>query len=88
MLVKWKDMTAAQRVEAVGLRPKWHTSDFPKFAFYIKADGHVSRRGGHHELTKEAYDAEMAKFNTPPSDKGGLTKWKPGVTFHFDRSPH
>lgn len=83
--VKWKDMTPAQRVEATKLRPHLHMSDFPRFAYWIKPDGHVSRRGGHHELTEEAYNAEIAKYYGPPDDKGGLTKWKPGVIFHFSR---
>lgn len=85
-LVLWKDMTPAQRVEAIKLRPKWHMSDFPNFEFWIKADGHVSRRGGHHRLTEEAYQRAKANMEAPPRSKGDLSNWKPGTTFHFDRS--
>lgn len=82
----WKDMTPAQRLEAIKLRPQWHMSDFPNFAFWIKADGHVSQRGGHHQLTEKAYQRAITNLNAAPRSKGDLAEWKPGVTFHFDNS--
>jgi len=85
-LVLWKHLTPAQRLEAIALRPKWHLSDFSNFAFWIRPDGHVSRRGGHHALTEEAYQRAKANLDAPVRSKGDLAEWKPGVTFHFDRT--
>lgn len=84
-LVIWSEMTDAQRLEAIALRPKWHTADFPNFEFWIKSDGHVSRRGGHHRLTEEAYQRAKANFSASPRSNGDLAAWKPGTTFHFSR---
>ena len=85
--VEFKKLTPAQRVEAVKLRPRWHMADFKNFAFWVKADGHLSRRGGHHELLEGAYQAIIKRYEAPPRNKGDLAEWKPGVTFHFDRYP-
>ena len=82
--VEWKKLMVAQRLEATKLRPKWHLSDFKNFAFWVKPDGHLSRRGGHHEMTKGAYDRIMARYAKLDRVKGDLADWKPGVTFHFD----
>jgi hypothetical protein len=86
-LVIWKEMTDAQRLEAIALRPKWHTSDFPNFAFWIRPDGHVSKRGGHHQLTEEAYQRAKANLDNPlraaSRSADDLANWKPGTTFHL-----
>lgn len=82
--VEWKQMTPAQRQEAVKLRPNWHPLDFKNFAFWIKADTHVSRRGGHHELTEGAYQAILDRYTKPDrSSSSDLSDWKLGTTFHF-----
>jgi hypothetical protein len=55
--------------------------------FFVTFAGHVSRRLGHHRLTKIAID-EMIKaykaINEAPS-KGDLNTWKPGHGFTFIR---
>ena len=85
MLVPYLKLTSAQRIEAVALRPKWHLRDFKNFAFWVKPDGHVSRRGGHHELLEGAYQSILARYAKPVRTKGDLSEWKPGVTFHFSK---
>lgn len=82
--VTWKAMSTAQRVEATRLRPNWRLDDFKDFAFWIKPDGHVSRRGGHHEMVEDAFQRIMERYTAEPRTKGDLGDWKPGVTFHFD----
>ncbi len=81
-LVPWKSMTAAQRVEAIGLRPRWHLSDFPNFEFWIKADGHVSRRGGHHSISEAAHREFMKKFEGIRQHPDEPSAFR-GETFHF-----
>lgn len=61
-LVEWKDMTEVQRSEAIELRPRWESEVFPNFAFWIKPDGSVSRRFGHHSLTEEAFQRQIKKL--------------------------
>jgi hypothetical protein len=47
-------LTKPQRVQAIELRRGWRPSEFARTAFWVCADGHVSRRNGHHQLTDEA----------------------------------
>jgi hypothetical protein len=87
MFVEWKRLTAAQKLEVVRLRPRWHMSDFKDFVFWVKPDGHLSRRGGHQQMTKDGYNRKMARYAGVPRSKGDLAEWKPGVIFHFNREP-
>lgn len=83
--VEWKRLTAAQKIEATQLRPRWHLTDFKDFAFWVKADGHLSRRGGHHEMTEGAYKRIVGRFSAPPRTKGDLAEWTGSPTFHLNR---
>jgi hypothetical protein len=84
-LIPFAKLTTSQRIEAVALRPKWHLSEFKNFAFWVKVDGHIWRRGGHHQLLEGAYQSIMARYGRAPRSKGDLSDWKPGVTFHFSK---
>lgn len=85
--VRFDQMDALQQAEARALRPHWRAADLPNFEFWVKADGHLSRRGGHHQMTGQAYQAILKKHvGTEPRSKGDLRDFKPGVTFHFDNS--
>jgi hypothetical protein len=84
----WANMTSTQRVEAVRLRPAWHLSDFYRWDFFIRKDGHVSERrgGGAHRLSDESCDRLIRDgIGGPVRSKGDNREWKPGVTFHFGR---
>lgn len=83
--IAFNKLTTAQRLEAVKLRPKWHLTDFKNFAFWVRPNGHLSRRGGHHELLEGAYQSIMSRYGKPARSKGDLSDWKPGVTFHFSK---
>jgi hypothetical protein len=85
--VRFDRMDASQQAEARALRPRLPAAEFANFEFWVKADGHLSRRGGHHQITEEAYQAILKKHvGTEPRTKGDLRDFKPGVTFHFDNS--
>ena len=86
MWVDWKQMTLTQKKEAIDLRPTFHPSDFGKFEFWIKPDGHVSKRrgGGSHRITDAEINLQIAKYKGEVRSKGDNRDWKPGVTFHFD----
>lgn len=83
--VPFNDLPLALKAEVAALRPKLKPDELPRFEFWIKPDGHVSRRGGHHQLTKEAGEEIDRFLKAEPRSKGDLKEWKPGVTFHFDR---
>lgn len=82
----WAKMTDAQRLEAIKLRPQWHMSEFPRFDFYIRKDGHLSLApgGGSHSLSDESCAEELRKLGGAIRSKGDNREWKPGVTFHFN----
>jgi len=69
-------------MEAVKLRPRWPLNRFKDFEFWIKEDGHVSQRGGHHSLTEEAYQAFIKKFEGYEQKPDEPHAFK-GETFHF-----
>ena len=83
--INWTDMTPTQKLEATKSRPHWHISDFPKFDFWVRKDGHVSQRkgGGSHQLSDASANEILAKYRNPIRSKGDLREWKPGITFHF-----
>lgn len=84
--IEFTELTTAQRLEAIHLRPAWHLSNFRKFQFWIKPDGHVSHRKGHHQIGAEGdamIDAMLEGDDV--RSKGDNREWKPGVTYHFIR---
>ena len=52
--VPFTKLTAEQAAQAKQLRPHWNESQLHRFAFWITQSGRVSRKPGHHQLTKEA----------------------------------
>lgn len=82
--VPFDNLSTGQKSEVIAVRLKWPLADLSRCEFWIKPDGHMSRKLGHHRLTKEANKAIYAKFKDEPRSKGDLLDWKPGVTFHFD----
>lgn len=87
--VDWSKMTDKQRLEAIHMRPAWHLSDFRRFEFYVKKDGHVSRRrgGGSHQLSERGSKEILRGIaGEDVRSKGDNREWKPGVTFHFDKT--
>jgi hypothetical protein len=81
--VDFRDLTGLQRIEARSLRPKWKGADFLRMSFWVKPDGKISRRAGHHQLVDfEARKIEgrmkRAWDQTPEMSR----KWK-SATFHF-----
>jgi hypothetical protein len=89
---RWRDfelLTTAQQAEAISLRPKWSAEEFIRFKFWVKADGHVSRRAGHHQLTRTAGAAIDAMLSGKSvRSKGDLAGFKSAV-FHLapERKP-
>ena len=81
--VDYEKLTIAQRVEVEHLPWLDVSHARRRFAFWIKPDGHVSRRSGHKQLTA----AEGAKIDAMLRDKAPVSRtatenWKPGTTFH------
>jgi hypothetical protein len=87
--VNFAYLSADQQDEARLRRPKWHPSEFPRFKFWVRADGHVSEKPGHHQLTAAEIKRMMTELGEPldPPGKGSLREWKPGVTFSLDAPP-
>lgn len=87
MFVDFVRLTTSQQSQARRLRPKWASDAFPRFAFWIRPNGMVSRRFGHHQLTKaegEKLDAMLRDDWRPPS-KMATEGWKPGTKFHVGK---
>ena len=89
--VNYADLTATQKREAILLRPKLAATDFPRFMFWVKPDGHISRKAGHHRLT-EAEGRAIENFLNPTNDRLGppgkgliRDEWKPGAEFKAKR---
>ena len=57
------------------------------FAFWVKADGHMSRKPGHHMLLEDAFlRISLLCFDDPdPSDKGGIRGNFKTADFHLDK---
>lgn len=75
--IDYADMRASQKAEARLLRPRWAPLEFYRMAFWIKPDGKISRRAGHHQLIdrearKIEADAKEAWDRTPEMSR----KWK------------
>jgi hypothetical protein len=81
--IAWIDMPPAQKSEARSLRPRWAPLEFERMSFWMKRDGELSRRAGHHELIdreqrKIIEAARKAWDRTPEMSR----KWK-SATFSF-----
>lgn len=92
--VAWKDLSSEQMKEVLvmyplssrdgGFRHEW-------WAYLIMPDGHLTKAKGLHKMTEageKAYRSELlgegnASFCRP--EKGDLSAWKPGTTFHVSR---
>ena len=79
----YEKLTIAQRVEVEHLPWLNVSHERRRFAFWIKPDGHVSRRSGHKQLTA----AEGAKIDAmlkgeEVKSRTATENWKPGTTFH------
>jgi hypothetical protein len=81
--VDYDNLTITQKCEVEHL-PWLHVSaERHRFAFWIKPDGHVSRRSGHKTITA----AEGAKIDAMLNgeeikSRTATENWKPGTTFH------
>ncbi len=84
--VAYRDLTPAQRLAALRYNPRVHPEDAMRHQFWVRPDGGISRRPGHHELTAEAYAEEMRKLRGEPvRSKGDLRGWLCGARFNFSR---
>lgn len=83
--VDFGDLTPAQRAEALVMRPKWEREEFQRFAFWLKPDGHLSRRFGHHRLTNAAgAEIDAMLRGKPVRSKGDMASY---VTAKFGLTP-
>ena len=81
--VDFDKLTIAQKAEVERLPWLDVSTERRRFAFWVKPDGHVSRRSGHKTLTA----AEGAKLDAALKGNGVKSRtatedWKPGTTFH------
>ncbi len=85
--VPYKILTPELQAEARSLRPKWPAEEFDRVEFFVTFAGHISRRAGHHQLTREAYEAidEMLERAKQAPSKHDLSGWKPGHSFTIMR---
>lgn len=84
--VPFAQCTKAQRIEAIRLHPKWRPAEFNRMEFWIKPDGHVSRRAGHHTLTAAALEDVRGALHPVARSKHDLQDFKT-AKFSLDRSP-
>lgn len=81
--VDYINLTYEQQTEVRSIRPKWTPEDFLRMSFWVKPTGKISRRAGHHQITK----VEGAKIDSALKEALDRTsdmsrKWK-SATFHF-----
>jgi len=86
--VDYEDLTIAQKVEVEHLPWLDVSHERRRFAFWVKSDGHISRRSGHKQLTA----AEGAKIDAmlkgeDVKSRTATENWKPGTTFHNAPEP-
>lgn len=96
-LVEYNKLTAAQKQAVHEMYPDCFGGHYSRWAFWITRDGNHTRAKGRHSLTVAGYDAYMREHRTELAgmlgtgepfsrpEKGDLSAWKPGVTFHFSR---
>lgn len=84
MFIDWDNLTATQQKEVLAVYTDH--ADMWRFAFWVKKDGHMSRKKGHHDMSKRGQAAIDAMLKgTSVRSKGDLREWKPGTTFHFSQ---
>jgi hypothetical protein len=93
--VNYVDLTPPQKSAAILARPKWSQETFARMMFWVRPNGHISRRAGHHQLTNAESEAiynglensrDRGQPLSPPG-KGDVREWKPGVTFSVNKEP-
>jgi len=80
--VDYLDLAPALQAEAHLLRPKWPLAELERFAFWLKPNGHLSRRAGHHRLTKvegDKIDAMLRETSREKGDLGGFVTARFGL---------
>jgi hypothetical protein len=86
-LVPFAKLRDVQKDEVYAMYPNWTAGPWEWYAFWIKPDGHLTKAKGRHELTYYGYIAWKNSCFSQSSnpEKGDISAWKPGVTFHFIR---
>lgn len=73
--VDYDDLTERQKTLAHLARPRWERKEFPRFAFFVKPDGTLSKMPGHHRLTKDEMrrtEARIAMEHPAHPEKGDI----------------
>jgi hypothetical protein len=75
--VNFDDLPEYQQEEIRDMHSRWDPEEFHRFKFFIKADGEVSRRRGHHTLTDAEDEKIMDMLRAPdPRTKGDLSHYR------------
>lgn len=74
--VPFNELTTIQKEQAIGLRLKWPKAEFLRFQFWVKDDGQISRRAGHHTLTVEEGAKIDAMLRDDVRTRGDLRDFK------------
>jgi hypothetical protein len=83
--VDFRELSPPLQAEAYLMRPKWPLDELERFAFWVKPDGHLSRRAGHHQLAKaEGKKIDAMLRAEPVRSKGDLAHYK---TARFSLAP-
>ena len=82
--VPFRLLTFEQANEVIALWPNWNPFELRRFKFWVKPDGHISRKKGHHTLTDEegAKIDAMLRGQMSVRSRTATEDWKPGTTFH------
>lgn len=91
--VPYKRLTNEQAAAVRGLRPDWEPKQLVRFEFWVRKDGAVSRKKGHHQLTAEAAahvdrvlgtTAIQSSANTGPTPtKDDRRRWTGSPAMHL-----
>ena len=89
--VPYKRLTSAQATAVRALHPDWEPKQLVRFEFWVKKDGTMSRKKGHHQLTADEalfLDRELAiapsSANTGPTPtKDDRRQWTGSPAFHL-----
>ncbi len=74
--VPYKYLSSAQKTQIQSLRPHLTEDQLVRFQYWVKPDGTISRKSGHHTLTKESQSEIMNQINAPARSKGDLQDYK------------